>query len=434
MRLLDTSTLEFNEFLGAAKPPYAILSHTWTGDEVTHDEMLNPGPATRLKAGFEKIKSCCSMAKKHNFSYVWVDSCCIDKRSSAELSEAINSMYRWYREAALCVVYLVDVSPVSTYSLPEAQLEAFKRSRWFSRGWTLQELIAPRDLVFFASDWSRIHFPSANSHDDAPVDLIANITGISPEVLEDRNRLSKLCIAERMSWASRRETTRAEDMAYCLMGIFNVTMPILYGEGTLKAFRRLQDEIMKTSFDYSIFAWPSRYQSSGLLAKTPADFENTPKLGLWRPDRLTPFEMTNLGLFVTLNFEPTTSQQRQNDDFVRAAPQCDVKTDYGWGILLIRLRPVKGVFCVVNGKRCPAYRRIGCSTFDVVDGTTFDGAPYMPILVLEDEHFELVQTANEHHNTRWSENAELEDLGAEDKPVLLPTRFQAFIPRMLEGS
>jgi hypothetical protein len=407
MRLINTSTLRFEQFLGTKKPPYAILSHTWGNQEVTYDETLNPSHETRRKAGFQKIESCCGIAREYGLSYAWVDTCCIDKRSSAELSEAINSMYRWYSDAEVCFTYIVDVDSVpiggATYN-SAAQIQAFKKSRWFSRGWTLQELIAPRKRVFFSNDWSLIRFSVEKPEEDSLDELLANITGVNPGVFQHRKPLSKLCVAERMSWASRRETTREEDMAYCLMGILNVNMPILYGEGSRKAFRRLQEEVMKNSFDYSLFAWPSLYAESGLLAQSPADFADMPKLGLWSPSMLTPFQMTNLGLLIRLNFNHGQHQERDfatPPHFTRAALQIDVKSDYGWGIFVVRLRPVAGAYCVVNGRRCRTFRRVGCSTFEAADNDTFIGTPYEDILVLEDEHLELVQTAQEHHNERW---------------------------------
>ena len=132
---------------------HTLSSVTHGGNqEVTYDETLNPSQETRRKAGFQKIESCCGIAREYGLSYAWVDTCCIDKRSSAELSEAINSMYRWYSDAEVCFTYIVDVDSVpiggATYS-SAAQIQAFKKSRWFSRGWTLQELIAPRKRVFF---------------------------------------------------------------------------------------------------------------------------------------------------------------------------------------------------------------------------------------------------------------------------------------------
>ena len=407
MRLINTSTLQFEQFIGTKKPPYAILSHTWGDQEVTYDETLSLSQETRRKAGFQKIESCCSIAREYGLSYAWVDTCCIDKRSSAELSEAINSMYRWYHDAEVCFTYIADVDAVPTGGETHGftdQIQAFKKSRWFSRGWTLQELIAPRKRVFFSNDWSLIHFSTDETEKDSLDKLLASITGVSPAVFQHCQPLSKLCVAERMSWASRRETTREEDMAYCLMGILNVNMPIVYGEGSRKAFRRLQEEIMKSSFDYSLFAWPSRYSESGLLAQSPADFAHMPKLGFWSPSMLTPFQMTNLGLLVRLNFNHRGDQEKdiaEPPHFTRAALQIDVKTEYGWGILVIRLRPIRGSLCVVNGKRCRSFRRVGCSTFEAADSATFIDAPYEDVLVLEDEHLELVQTAQQQHTERW---------------------------------
>src|SRR3989440_8278796 len=148
MRLLNTSTLQFREFHGREVPYYTILSHTWGEEEVSFQDMQTD--SKEGKSGFAKIKSCCALAASEGWEYVWIDTCCIDKTSSSELSEAINSMFRWYENALVCYAYLSDV-PAST----EASF-TFIKSRWFTRGWTLEELIAPRKLVFFASNWRRI--------------------------------------------------------------------------------------------------------------------------------------------------------------------------------------------------------------------------------------------------------------------------------------
>ena len=200
-----------------------------------------------------------------------MQSCCIDKTSTAELSEAINSMFRWYQNAKVCYAYLADV----------ANKDEFSSSRWFSRGWTLQELIAPKVVRFYSSDWTLLGLKSELCH------LLQEITEIDAFVLET-GLFSQVCIAKRMSWASRRETTRIEDRAYSLMGIFDVNMPLIYGEGP-KAFTRLQHEILRVSADQSLFAWgapvvfsdihtffrtrgaPTRH---GLFADSPMDFSN----------------------------------------------------------------------------------------------------------------------------------------------------------------
>ncbi|KAF1948913.1 hypothetical protein CC80DRAFT_529758 [Byssothecium circinans] len=211
--------------------------------------------------GWKKIRRTCEIAlEKYKVNYAWVDTCCINKESSAELQEAINTMFRYYADAIVCLTYLEDVGEGK---------KTFEKSRWFARGWTLQELIAPYHLEFYDTDWRSI------GRKDTLVEGICKITKIPENVLKRDVALSKVPTAARMSWASRRETTREEDMAYCLLGIFDINMPMLYGEGD-KAFIRLQEEIIQQSADMSIFLWarhpfmPSAY--SGLLADSPAHF------------------------------------------------------------------------------------------------------------------------------------------------------------------
>ncbi|KAI0909260.1 heterokaryon incompatibility protein-domain-containing protein [Ustulina deusta] len=256
MRLINVHTLVISEFHGSRVPRYAILSHTWDEEEVTLQDMRE-GRAASLK-GYRKIKSCCEQAQFDGLPYAWIDTCCIDKGSSAELSEAINSMYRWYENATLCYAYLADVEDIQCEGMIN-----FKRSRYWTRGWTLQELIAPNILIFFSSGWIRI---------GTRLDLrqaVAQATYIPKQVLSFRN-ISDYSVSQKMSWASRRHTTRIEDEAYCLLGLFGVTMPLLYGEGR-RAFRRLQEEIIKELDDESIFAWQGG-TDHGLLASCPAQF------------------------------------------------------------------------------------------------------------------------------------------------------------------
>ncbi|THV00330.1 hypothetical protein K435DRAFT_934148 [Dendrothele bispora CBS 962.96] len=246
MRLINTTTLQVVEFLSIDVPPYAILSHTWGNEEVTFRDMmlrftedLAVEASTRIeqKAGFIKIQKSCELAKRKGFGYIWNDTCCIDKESSAELSEAINSMYRHYGNSGVCYAYLVDVSRE-------------RLSRWFTRGWTLQELLAPSEVVFYDKDWRKIGTRTRLAN------LISVITRIPTSVLMGDQDLKSCSIAQRMSWAAERRTTRAEDIAYCLMGIFGVGMPTLYGEGAIRAFIRLQEEIIKyNTDDGTIFAW-----------------------------------------------------------------------------------------------------------------------------------------------------------------------------------
>lgn len=220
-------------------PPYAILSHTWGAEEVTFKDISNN--VGKNKNGYNKIRFCGEQAAKDGLQYIWIDTCCIDKSSSAELTEAINSMFRWYREAAKCYVYLSDVS---TNDKNDLWMEihwprVFLKSRWFTRGWTLQELIAPASVEFFSPDRQRLG-------DKKSLELqIHEVTGIPQQALRG-SPLSDFTVAERMSWAEKRETTRKEDEAYCLLGIFGVHIPLIYGERE-SAFERLVEAIDKRS-------------------------------------------------------------------------------------------------------------------------------------------------------------------------------------------
>ncbi|KAH8758214.1 heterokaryon incompatibility protein-domain-containing protein [Hyaloscypha finlandica] len=221
-------------------PNFAILSHTWGEEEVTLQD-IKTKEATKL-LGYEKVTKACSVAAADGFDYIWIDTCCIDKTSSAELSEALNSMYRWYQEAEECYAYLVDVPHNSVNRVTGATGPEFRESRWFTRGWTLQELIAPSSVIFLDSEWQDMGTKSKLQC------AISEITGIPGSFLLGDD-LRHASIAQRMSWASKRETTRIEDLAYSLMGLFGIYMPMLYGEGE-RAFIRLQEEIMRVSDDH----------------------------------------------------------------------------------------------------------------------------------------------------------------------------------------
>ena len=249
--------------VSAQVPPYAILSHRWGSidDEVSYQDLTQRRAEAYRKIGYQKIQSCCRHAFQDGFSYAWVDTCCIDKTSSAELSEAINSMYRWYEESQVCYVYLNDAM----------DKKSMKDSQWFTRGWTLQELIAPKKVRFFNSDWNYIGEKTELTK------TLYETTGIPVRVLLNYS-VHDVCVSQVMFWASRRQATRIEDRAYSLLGLFNISLPILYGEG-LRAFKRLQEEIIRTSIDHSIFAWHlTTADYSGLLAASPDDFARSGKI------------------------------------------------------------------------------------------------------------------------------------------------------------
>lgn len=305
MWLLDTTELKLvasNFTVDGAQQeplPYAILSHTWGDEEVSFHDIANS--ASKKLEGYEKIKRCCALARSQKLDTVWIDTCCIDKSSSAELSEAINSMYTWYRRSSVCYVYLSDFSIPSNARGPggvqsDTFMDNFKSCRWFRRGWTLQELLAPFNVEFYDKDWRYLGDKSNLAHQ------ISAATGIDQLYITDWDSVSEASVAARMSWASARQTTRLEDEAYCLMGLFDVNMPLLYGEGR-KAFLRLQHEIARNSDDESLFAWhvpnyPSSALESGIFAGVPALFAGC---GHYIPISSsecgrTPYTVTNKGL------------------------------------------------------------------------------------------------------------------------------------------
>ncbi|OCK72981.1 HET-domain-containing protein, partial [Lepidopterella palustris CBS 459.81] len=234
MRLLKRSPnggFELNLFNAGDPPPYAILSHTWTeGQEVTYNELVAGTRKDKNKAGYGKIRFCVDKAAQDGLEYSWVDTCCIDKSTSDELSTAINSMFRWYQRASKCYVYLSDVQCRITW------IDAFRRSIWFTRGWTLQELIAPPTVEFFSKEGKRLGSKISLEPE------IYKITKVPIGALRGQC-LSEFSVDERISWATKRKTTVKEDKAYCLLGIFGVFMPLIYGEGEAYATLRLREEI-----------------------------------------------------------------------------------------------------------------------------------------------------------------------------------------------
>ncbi|KAI0157322.1 HET-domain-containing protein [Xylariaceae sp. FL1272] len=268
MRFIDTTTLEFREIFdlnGSNK--YAILSHRWTygSDEISYADVLSMDSKVKAKPSYAKLTGACPLARELGYELLWIDTCCINRTDSVELGEAINSMYRWYSKSSVCIVYLQDVNEKSD----------IESSEWFTRGWTLQELIAPSDVCFYGSDFQYLGDKASLS------DVLMRRTLIPVDVLHNRQRPQAYSIAQRMSWAARRTTTRIEDRAYSLMGLFDVNMPMIYGERE-RAFIRLQEHIMSKSADESIFSWdfdpPDYYTKNtddlcfGLLATSPSCF------------------------------------------------------------------------------------------------------------------------------------------------------------------
>jgi hypothetical protein len=234
-RLPDDNGFSLVEYFGKEIPPYAILSHTWgpDGNEVTFKDLMKGTGQT--KPGYLKLSFCCGQAAQDGLDYFWVDTCCIDKSSSAELTEAINSMFKWYQNSEKCYVYLTDVSKNGTSAT--AMYQELQQSRWFTRGWTLQELLAPKEVIFFDATGDRLGDLAALE------DRIHTVTGIPVEALRRNSTLTSYSIKDRLSWMRSRETKREEDKAYLLLGIFDVQLPLIYGEGYSRAIARLLTEV-----------------------------------------------------------------------------------------------------------------------------------------------------------------------------------------------
>ena len=275
------------EFHDDKTTEYAILSHRWIDStEVEYEEMVNLAKMDRQeqdeirgRKGYKKIVDTCKQAKQDGYEWVWVDTCCIDTRSSTDILEAINSMYRWYANAIVCYAYLHDVDGPSFPTRKDD--EKYPKDgwpEWFSRGWTLQEMLAPRNLLFFNEDWQPI------GDKKSLADTLNTITGIPAHIFGNGLEGNRPCVAQIISWAANRTTTRPEDRAYSLMGLLGVNMPMLYGEGE-KAFHRLQLEIIRTSSDQSIFAWGrSGHTIGSILADDPSSFKNCSDMELMDHD------------------------------------------------------------------------------------------------------------------------------------------------------
>ncbi|KIO01082.1 hypothetical protein M404DRAFT_110917, partial [Pisolithus tinctorius Marx 270] len=226
---------------------FVTLSHRWEDDEpLLRDIEGRNVYGLEDKSGLPKLQKFCLLALKREYVWAWSDTCCIDKESSAELQEAIGSMFSWYRQSALTIVHLSDVSDKSSLT----------DSVWFKRGWTLQELLAPRVVLFYTQDWSPYMSCQSSNHktDSAVLKDLQKTSGIGEWHLEnfkpgmDDARL-------RLQWASGRRTTRPEDVAYSLFGVFDLHLPVLYGESADKALGRLLAEIISQSGDVSVLDW-----------------------------------------------------------------------------------------------------------------------------------------------------------------------------------
>ena len=336
---------------------YRVLSQEWSAAGYAFgDQNMAEQQRSSREQSVEKLKRFRNAAASHKYKYIWLDTCCIDQKNPVELTRAINSMYRWYAEAERCFVYLYD------YDLKDKPRD-LTVSKWFTRGWTLQELIAPKAVEFFDKNWERIGLiakgqETRSDKDEKLLEKVVSRTGIDREVLLHQRLVSSVSIARRMSWFCDRETTEPEDSAYCLLGLFEVSMPTIPGEGLASAFRRLQEEIMKNSDDHSLFAWKLPMSisaaTSGLLAPSPQCFAGSGHfVHLPNSNNPNPFQMTNKGLSIDIYL-----LQLQDGTFV-ATLDCTDGSDARLSIFLKRSSSTVQQFSRIRSHETCNIRRAG---------------------------------------------------------------------------
>ncbi|KAM0489550.1 hypothetical protein ACHAP8_012460, partial [Fusarium lateritium] len=293
MRLLNTTTFELQqgELSFFKQEGYAIFSHRWVGLEITFSQIstfaqeLRGNERPLRTPQLDKIRGVCDVARHKGFKWIWIDNCCIDKSSTMEETESINSMFKWYQKASICITYLCDVRKSATcessgelnadISNVFQSINGQDPSVWFTRGWTLQELLAPYDMEFYDMDWKFLGTKTGLA------EQIEKVTKIETQYLTCKDKFKDACIAKKMSWMAGRETGKIEDIAYSMVGIFNVTLTPAYGEG-LRAFMRLQYELLSSSPDESLFAWQMPHPDAEKIFN-PGDSWGPDEWGLLAP-------------------------------------------------------------------------------------------------------------------------------------------------------
>ncbi|KAF9473830.1 hypothetical protein BDN70DRAFT_997436 [Pholiota conissans] len=280
---------------------YAILSHTWlrsSPGELSYD-IWHKGTFDLTHPGYEKlVQFCRASLVNHGLSLGWMDTVCIDKSSSSELDESIRSMYKWYQNSFVCVTYLSETETFGQMA----------KDPWFTRGWTLQELLAPETMKFYNRAWGQLTAKLTDKYDKSIQEQIKTATTITSQELLAVH-MNQVSISRKMQWAAKRQVTRAEDIAYSLMGLFDISMSIAYGEGANLAFTRLIKEILNTR-KYGVldvFNWGGEYmtKTSSLLPSSPQAFlKRDEKLDV-SPTLMEPLTLTHMGLRVPVLIVPT---------------------------------------------------------------------------------------------------------------------------------
>ena len=367
---------EYDEVLSKAKPrfdiPYICLSHVWydRGRPIKHEVLLEDMKDQSWRQqkckGAQKIARLCETVRdwcgtdrciaalpkagievpegsngQQFVSHVWIDTCCVDQQNPAEVSMSVNSMFRWYSQAVCCFVYLHDHTPKDT----RRSMLSMNRCEWFQRGWTLQELIASPEVEFFSADWR----PVGRKSDLYVAKRLGQITGIEVNVVLDPSEIQKSKLSLRFPWAAGRITRFEEDCAYSLLGIFNVQMSTLYGEGEDSAFRRLQEEIIKYSNDHSIFAWHNSDADPtaqvGLLAPSANCFQTFYTYRRAPQSSPRPYATTNKGLEIELFL---LQDHGQTPDVWVASLDCEHDEKHVVGIYLLCISQEGNEYCRIR--------------------------------------------------------------------------------------
>ena len=350
MRLLNVRTFEqADQFQNNRKPPYAILSHRWGENELSYQDFLNTSK-TALRTGSSKIAHACAQARQAGLDWIWIDTCCIDRTSSTELSRSINSMFKWYQDAQVCFAYLEGVDSQKKVITKVEVEDQILKSEWFRRGWTLQEMLASSEMEFFDANWA----PLGSRSQLAPV--ISRATRISLGHLKDFRSAS---VAQKMSWMADRVTAEEEDTAYCMLGIFDLNMDLRYGEGK-KAFPRLQEMIISSIPDESVFAWTSNtMESCGLLAPWPDCFRDSGDIVLQPkkcPEPRGPYQMTSQGLMFPAPITYVVKRNERKD--IKLSLKCWMMRQQKWRAVVLFLSNAEGYWKRVRCSELGGARKV----------------------------------------------------------------------------
>ncbi|KAG2745551.1 hypothetical protein P692DRAFT_201076993 [Suillus brevipes Sb2] len=243
---------------------WVMLSHRWESKEPRLHDIQDNGVYTLDPVGtVVKLQTFCKTARDAGYRWAWVDTCCIDQNNNVELQESVNSMFVWYRHSTLTIVYLADV-------LPSSEPGALANSTWNTRGWTVQEFLAPSTVLFYRADWTLYLNDSSPNHKESAIIMreLEDSTGIDAQALV-AFRPGMRGAREKLRWASSRVTTVQEDIAYSLFGIFHVHLPVIYGEKRQNALGRLLQEIIAHSGDITALDWIGK--ASEFNSCLPAD-------------------------------------------------------------------------------------------------------------------------------------------------------------------